>query len=192
MSTLFVVVVITVIIALIFDVINGFHDAANSIATIVSQPAFSVRGRQCMGRLLQFRGHVYLYAARRRHHEQTGQRTPHEDAFVYVVLAGILGALVWDLLTWLWGLPTSSSHALVGGVTGAGFAYGGLDVLHWEKIVYIVGFIPLAPLAGFWHRFFVDAGGVLGAAQLAALRRRHCIPTLPIFFGCGLLAGSRW
>ncbi|RYF04170.1 MAG: inorganic phosphate transporter, partial [Deltaproteobacteria bacterium] len=83
---------------------------------------------------------------------------PGEPAFVYVVLAGLSGALIWDLLTWVWGLPTSSSHALVGGMAGAGLAYGGLPVLHWDKILQIVAFIPLAPLLGFGFGFALMLG----------------------------------
>jgi PiT family inorganic phosphate transporter len=71
-----------------------------------------------------------------------------DASYVWVVLAGLIGAIVWDLLTWWWGLPTSSSHALIGGFAGAGVAHGGFDVLNWDKILLTVGFIPLAPLIG--------------------------------------------
>jgi PiT family inorganic phosphate transporter len=64
------------------------------------------------------------------------------------VLAGLIGAIVWDLLTWWWGLPTSSSHALIGGVAGAGVAHAGWSVLRWDKITKTIQFIPLAPLLG--------------------------------------------
>src|SRR5688572_8054927 len=74
---------------------------------------------------------------------------PGDDpAYVWVVLAGLIGAIVWDLITWWWGLPTSSSHALIGGVAGAGVAHAGWDVLRLDKIVPTIGFIPLAPLIG--------------------------------------------
>jgi len=71
-----------------------------------------------------------------------------DTKFVYVVLAGLLGAIVWDLITWWLGLPTSSSHALIGGVAGAGMAYKGPDVIQWDAIWKAVKFIPLAPLIG--------------------------------------------
>jgi len=67
---------------------------------------------------------------------------------VYVVLAGLVGAIVWDLMTWWWGLPTSSSHALIGGFVGAGLAYQGTSVVRWDKVWKTVEFIPLAPLMG--------------------------------------------
>jgi len=65
------------------------------------------------------------------------------------VLCGLLGAIAWDLLTWWWGLPTSSSHALIGGFAGAGVTYAGWGVLRWHKLVETATFIPLAPLIGF-------------------------------------------
>jgi len=61
-----------------------------------------------------------------------------------VVLTGLIGAIVWDLLTWWWGLPTSSSHALIGGFAGAGIAHAGWDIICWDKIWITVKFIPLA------------------------------------------------
>jgi PiT family inorganic phosphate transporter len=73
---------------------------------------------------------------------------PSDLAFVYVVLAGLVGAIVWDLLTWWWGIPVSSSHALVGGFAGAGVVYAGWDVLHWDKLLITFAFILVAPLMG--------------------------------------------
>jgi PiT family inorganic phosphate transporter len=74
---------------------------------------------------------------------------PHDHAYVPVVLAGLTGAILWDLITWRWGLPTSSSHALVGGIAGAGMAYAGPGVLHMAKLIEIMCFIFVAPCLGF-------------------------------------------
>ena len=73
---------------------------------------------------------------------------PKDPVYVYVVLAGLVGAIVWDLLTWWWGLPTSSSHALIGGFAGSGVAHKGWKALRWDKLMSTVKFIPLAPLIG--------------------------------------------
>jgi inorganic phosphate transporter, PiT family len=73
---------------------------------------------------------------------------PSDPMFIYVVLTGLIGAIVWDLLTWWWGLPTSSSHALIGGFAGSGIAYAGFGIICWDKIWMTVKFIPLAPLLG--------------------------------------------
>jgi PiT family inorganic phosphate transporter len=80
---------------------------------------------------------------------------PSDTAFIWVVFAGLIGAIVWDLITWWFGLPTSSSHALIGGLTGAGLAYKGADIIHWDKIAQTATFIPLAPLIGFGAAFLL-------------------------------------
>jgi PiT family inorganic phosphate transporter len=74
---------------------------------------------------------------------------PGDPAFSFVVLAGLLGAIFWNLLTWWWGLPSSSSHALMGGFSGAGLAYGGFGVLRLEKLALTAEFIVLSPVMGF-------------------------------------------
>ena len=155
MDTLFYVFVFTIAVALAFDVINGFHDAANSIATIVSTRVLSPRIAVLWAAFFNFAA-MFVFTPRVAGTiSKIVMVRPNEGAFVYVVLAGLMGALVWDLLTWLWGLPTSSSHALVGGVAGSGLAYGGYGVLHWDKILKVIGFIPLAPLLGFGLGFLL-------------------------------------
>jgi PiT family inorganic phosphate transporter len=84
--------------------------------------------------------------------------TPGDSSYIYVVLAGLLGAIIWDLITWWFGLPTSSSHALIGGFAGAGVAHAGWGVLRWEKIITTVKFIPLAPLIGFAFAYILMVG----------------------------------
>ena len=155
MDTLFYVVVATVVLALVFDVINGFHDAANSIATIVSTRVLSPRAAVLWAAAFNFLAMFVFTPKVANTISKLIKVQPGDPAFVYVVLAGLLGAVVWDLLTWIWGLPTSSSHALVGAVAGAGVAYGGWGVLHLDKILQIIEFIPLAPLIGFGLGFLL-------------------------------------
>jgi PiT family inorganic phosphate transporter len=154
-SSLLYVVIATVILALIFDVINGFHDAANSIATIVSTRVLSPRAAVLWAASFNFLAMFVFKARVAGTISKLVMVRPNESAFVYVVLSGLMGALIWDLLTWVWGLPTSSSHALVGGMAGAGLAHGGWKILHLDKIISIVTFIPLAPLAGFGMGFLL-------------------------------------
>jgi len=82
----------------------------------------------------------------------------HDPAYIWVVLCGLLGAIVWDLLTWWWGLPTSSSHALIGGFAGARVAHAGFGILNWKNIWKAVEFIPLAPLMGMVVGFSLMVG----------------------------------
>src|SRR5213594_3684074 len=138
----------TVGIALAFDVINGFHDAANSIATVVStrvlKPQFAVLWAAFFNFIAMFVFQPKVADTI----SKIVKITADDPAFVYVVLSGLVGAIAWDLATWWWALPTSSSHALIGGLAGAGVAHAGWDVLRWDKLVDTVKFIPLAPLIG--------------------------------------------
>jgi inorganic phosphate transporter, PiT family len=148
MSFTLLLVIITIAIALIFDVINGFHDAANSIATVVSTRVLSPRVAVLWAAFFNFIA-MFIFMPRVADTVSKIVRIQAGDpAYVYVVLTGLIGAIVWDLLTWWWGLPTSSSHALIGGFAGAGIAHKGLDSIRWDKMTATLQFIPLAPLLG--------------------------------------------
>lgn len=158
MGPMFYLIVATVFVALIFDVINGFHDAANSIATVVSTRVLSPRIAVLWAAFFNFVA-MFIFAPRVADTIAKIVKVDQADPiYVYVVLTGLIGAIVWDLLTWWWGLPTSSSHALIGGLAGAGIAHGGLDAIHWKKIWEAVTFIPLAPLLGFVLGFAIMVG----------------------------------
>jgi PiT family inorganic phosphate transporter len=148
MQPLWILVLATVAIALAFDVVNGFHDAANSIATVVSTRVLKPRTAVLWAAFFNF---VAMFVFQPKVADTISKivKIKAEDpAFVYVVLTGLIGAIAWDLLTWWWGLPTSSSHALIGGFAGAGVAHAGWDVLRWDKLLDTMKFIPLAPLIG--------------------------------------------
>ncbi len=148
MDGIWIVVVVTVVVALAFDVINGFHDAANSIATIVSTRVLRPGQAVVWAAFFNFVA-MFVFAPEVADTIAKIVRIEAADpSYVYVVLAGLLGAVIWDLLTWWWGLPTSSSHALIGGVAGAGVAHAGWSVLRWDKILKTMQFIPLAPILG--------------------------------------------
>jgi inorganic phosphate transporter, PiT family len=149
MSLLWCVVIFTVAIALAFDVINGFHDAANSIATVVSTRVLSPRIAVWWAAFFNFAAIFFFPATKVAHTISSIVNINANDvAFVYVILSGLLGAIFWDLLTWWWGLPTSSSHALIGGLVGAGLAHLGTKIIMWDKVIKTVEWIPLAPLVG--------------------------------------------
>ena len=144
-----VIVFVTIAAALIFDIINGFHDAANSIATIVSTRVLSPRAAVLWAAVFNFIALFVFHQGVANTIAKTVEIKADDPAFVWVVLCGLLGAILWNMLTWWWGLPSSSSHALIGGLSGAGLAYGGVDVLNWTNISKTVEFIVLAPLIGF-------------------------------------------
>ncbi len=158
MTSLEIVIVGTVGIALIFDIINGFHDAANSIATVVSTRVLSPRVAVLWAAFFNFVA-MFVFAPRVADTIAKIVKIDGTDTvYVWVVLAGLIGAIVWDLITWWLGLPTSSSHALIGGVAGAGLAYKGMDVIRMDNIWKTVKFIPLAPLIGLAIGFAIMIG----------------------------------
>jgi len=152
-------VIFVVVVALVFDVINGFHDAANSIATVVSTRVLKPQTAVLWAAFFNFVA-MFIFAPKVADTISKIVKIKADDpVYVTVVLAGLVGAIVWDLLTWWWGLPTSSSHALIGGFAGAGVAYAGWDSLRLDKLWGTLEFIILAPLIGL----------VLGAALMIAV-----------------------
>ncbi|HEY4241309.1 MAG TPA: inorganic phosphate transporter [Kofleriaceae bacterium] len=144
------VVVVTIAVALIFDVINGFHDAANSIATVVSTRVLSPRIAVLWAAAANFIALFIFKIGVAKTIANIVSVDPHDPVFVTVVTCGLAGAIVWNLLTWWWGLPSSSSHALIGGLSGAGVAYAGWGVLNTDTLVPTLIFIIAAPLIGFF------------------------------------------
>lgn len=154
MNTGLLLVIITVAFALTFDFLNGFHDAANSIATVVSTRVLSPTIAVFWAAFFNFVAAFFLGTAVA--HTIGKGMIRLEIVTQYVVLAGLLGAIVWDLLTWWWGLPTSSSHALIGGYAGAALARASLEwgpARAWTVIIpsgwtKTLLFIVLSPLIG--------------------------------------------
>ena len=151
----FLVVVALTFVALSFDFINGFHDAANSIATVVSTRVLSPGKAVIWSAFFNFAA-AFLFGTAVAQTIGNGMvertlRQPGGEITVVtfaVIFSALLGAIVWDLITWYWGLPTSSSHALIGGYGGAAIARAGLGVIivsGWTKTLV---FIVLSPLIG--------------------------------------------
>jgi inorganic phosphate transporter, PiT family len=159
-----ILVSIIVLIALGFDFINGFHDAANSIATIVSTQVLTPRVAVAFAAVLNFVAFLIFPL----HVAGTIGKGIIDPSIVdmAVITGALIGAIVWNLLTWWWGLPSSSSHALVGGLIGAGVSKGGVGVLGTAKIVETAVFIVVSPLAG------MLVSGALTVALAWLLRRK--------------------
>src|SRR3982751_1236746 len=120
-------VVLIVLVALAFDFFNGFHDAANSIATVVSTRVLTPRVAVAWAAFFNFAAFVIFGTAVA---ATIAKDVVHTDVLTNaVIFAGLLGAIAWDVLTWFFGLPTSSSHALVGGMSGAAVAAAGWQAL---------------------------------------------------------------
>lgn len=146
MTTALVLVVTIVTVALLFDFINGFHDAANSVATIVATQVLSPFQAVLWAAFWNF---IAIFSLGMGVAKTVGAGMVdlrYVDG--YVILAGLLGAITWDLLTWWWGLPTSSSHALFGGYAGAAIAAAGFKAILLEGWTWTIVFIVVAPVLG--------------------------------------------
>jgi len=139
-------VILTVFVALIFDFSNGFHDAANSIATVVATRVLSPLTAVFWAAFFNFAA-AFIFGVKVATTVGKGVVDPHVVT-QWVVLAALLGALGWNILTWYFGLPTSSSHALIGSLAGAAITHAGTGVLEWQGINKILVFIVLSPLLG--------------------------------------------
>lgn len=151
------VVVVLILVALAFDFINGFHDAANSIATVVSTRVLSPLWAVAWAAFFNFISAApVLWGAELKVAATMGKGIvdfPHlreqgTSVVLIVVFSALMGAIVWNLLTWVWGLPSSSSHALAGGMIGATLPSIGVEGLLPAGIIKITAFIVLSPLIG--------------------------------------------
>ena len=142
----FFVVVALIVVALAFDYINGFHDAANSIATVVATRVLSP-GRAVMWAAFFNFAAAFGFGL---HVANTIGKGTIDPKIVdnYVILAALAGAIFWDLVTWYWGIPSSSSHALIGGLLGAGIAKAGMGVVVVSGVQRTATWIVLSPLLG--------------------------------------------
>lgn len=141
------IVIVTIVAALIFDVINGFHDAANSIATVVSTRVLPPKIAVVWAAVFNF---IALFIFHQGVADTISKIITIDKgpSYAIVVVCGLAGAILWNLLTWLWGLPSSSSHALIGGLSGAGIAFRGVSALQWDNLGKTLEFIVLAPVIG--------------------------------------------
>ncbi len=145
---------IIIALALIFDYINGFHDAANSIATIVSTKVLTPLQAVLWAALFNF---VAFFIFKDHGVANTIAKTVQESFITLpVILCGLLAAIAWNLLTWWYGIPSSSSHTLIGGFAGAAIAHAGIHAINSEPIIKTVIFIVVAPLIGMLMAFIIS------------------------------------
>lgn len=143
-----------IILALVFDYINGFHDAANSIATIVSTKVLTPFQAVVWAAFFNF---IAFFIFKEHGVADTIAKTVKTDFITLpVVFAGLIAAIVWNLLTWWFGIPSSSSHALIGGFAGAGIAHGGFTAVNSEPILIIAAFIFIAPILGMLGAYIIS------------------------------------
>jgi len=144
--------VVVVFCALAFDYINGFHDTANAIATSVSTRALSPKRAVILAAIFNFLGALYSTGV-----AQTIAKDIVSPRIVSqeVVIAALLGAIAWNLLTWYFAIPSSSSHAIIGGIAGAAIAKVGFGVIHWQGFTKIIMALVFSPIIGIGLGFLI-------------------------------------
>lgn len=155
--------IVIIVLALIFDYINGFHDAANSIATIVATKVLSPFQAVVWAAFFNFLAY-WVFGFGVANTVAKTAKTEHID--LVVILAGVIAAIIWNLFTWWKGIPSSSSHTLIGGFAGAAIAHAGFNVVNWYKpgedghlptgVLIVIAFIALAPLLGMVISYFIS------------------------------------
>ncbi|MCZ7406323.1 MAG: inorganic phosphate transporter [Candidatus Methanoperedens sp.] len=158
-------VIITILLALFFDFINGFHDSANAIATVVATKVLSPIKAVSMAAVFNLVGPFVLGTAIA---TMIGKGVIDTSIVtVNLIFAALVGAVVWDLITWYLGLPTSSSHALVGGLIGAAIAAAGISSIHSSGVETIVLFMVVSPIIG------MIIGFLFALMIMRAFRKSH-------------------
>src|SRR5690606_195175 len=158
-----ILLIVIIVLALGFDFINGFHDAANSIATIVTTRVLTPFQAGLWAAMFNFAAYfISLYIIGEFKIGNTIAKSVNENFITLeVILAGLIAAIIWNLMTWKLGIPSSSSHTLIGGFIGAaiahagGFSISGEDVIVYAKVIPIFLFIFAAPLLGMVLAYFI-------------------------------------
>lgn len=163
MDSQLIILIVIIVLALVFDFINGFHDAANAIATIVATRVLTPFQAVLWAASFNFAAYfISMYWIGEFKIGNTIAKSVNENFInLEVILAGIIAAIIWNLVTWWFGIPSSSSHTLLGGFMGAAIAHAGalaqdgVDVINYVKVLPIFFFIFLAPMLGMVIAYFI-------------------------------------
>ncbi|WP_046175444.1 inorganic phosphate transporter [Domibacillus indicus] len=154
MDTLFLITILIIIFALAFDFINGFHDTANAIATAVSTKALTPRRAIILAAFMNFLGAMTFTGVAKTITKDIVDPFMLDNGLT-VILAALIAAIFWNLLTWYYGIPSSSSHAIIGSIAGAAIASAGFQSLNYQGFFKILQALILSPLLAFAIGFIV-------------------------------------
>ena len=154
MNTLFIITLTIVILAVIFDFINGFHDTANAIATSVSTKALQPRHAIILASVMNFVGAMTFTGVAKTITKDIVDPFVLENGS-YIIIAALIAAIAWNLITWYYGIPSSSSHALIGAIAGAAIASAGFKILNYSGFITILKALLLSPIIAFVIGFII-------------------------------------
>ena len=160
MDLILIITILVVIFALVFDFINGFHDTANSIATSVSTRALPPRVAVMLAAVMNFLGAISFVGVAKAIASDIVDPfslnvTANDTTGSLVILAGLTAAITWNLLTWYFGIPSSSSHTLIGSIAGAAIAAAGFDILNYQGFTNILKALIFSPFIAFFVGFII-------------------------------------
>lgn len=177
MTSVGAMLVIVVFFALAFDYINGFHDTANAIATSVSTRALTPKRAVVVAAVFNFSGALYTTGVAQTIAKDIVSPT---IATKEVIVAALAGAIIWNLVTWYLGIPSSSSHAIIGGVIGSSAAKAGFSVLHWQGIGKIFSALIFSPIMGIFLGYLIMKGLFLLVGRFSPSKVNHIFRRLQI------------
>ena len=154
MDTLLLITVLIVILALSFDFINGFHDTANAIATAVSTKALKPRHAILMAAIMNFVGAMTFTGVAKTITKDIVDPFTLENGSI-VIMAALISAIAWNLITWYYGIPSSSSHAIIGSIAGAAIAAAGFGAIHFDGFLKIIFALLFSPVIAFVAGYIV-------------------------------------
>lgn len=181
MDLLLITVIALVVLALIFDFTNGFHDAANSVATVVATRALPAKWAPAFSAFFNFAAYFIVGTAVA---NTIAKTVKSEYGGVALIFAAIFAAVAWNYFTWRVGMPSSSSHAIIGGLVGAGLAAGGFDAIDWSSVQKAALGIIVSPAVAF-SIAFLAIGLVLGIQKWLRWRDDH-----PAFKGLQVVSAA--
>ena len=181
MDVLLVSVIALIALALVFDFTNGFHDAANSVATVVATRALPAKWAPAFSAFFNFAAYFIIGTAVA---NTVAKTVKPQYGGVAVVFAALFAAVAWNYVTWYLGLPSSSSHAIIGGLVGAGLAAGGVAAISWDAVTKAVIGIVASPAVAF-SIALIAMYLVAGAQRLFRMRDEH-----PVFKGLQLVSAG--
>src|ERR1700722_4939291 len=176
MSGINVLLILTVVIALGFDFTNGFHDTANAVATSISTRALGPRAAVALSAVFNLLGALIAIEILHTHVANTigGLVSPKHGVSLGMIIAALIGAILWNLITWRLGLPSSSSHALIGALVGMGVVAYGVSAVKWGSVIPVVIALVASPLIGLFlaYLFTILTLDLFSKSQPSPMNRR--------------------
>ena len=183
MNVILTITILIVIFALVFDFINGFHDTANAIATAVSTNALKPRQAIILASIMNFIGAMTFTGVAKTISSDIVDPFTLPNGSV-VILAALLAAITWNLITWYYGIPSSSSHAIIGAIAGASIVAAGVEALNYNGFISILKALFYSPIIAFIFGYFSSRLIQTHLSGFKFIKNKPKVSDLPNIYGC--------